>query len=290
MPNKSLTVGSNEYVIDTTDESINAAECARLLKQDMLTNEYAFLLPDGFVPKRRMRIADIAAGTCGWIREVHREYPYVELDAVDNNIPIIEHARRHEATKNKRNVRFHVMDILQPLQFEDKTFDFVNMRFGVGVLPKECWSDVLKECNRICKPGGYIRLTEGATVDVAKAPAFHKMNDALMKIAWRLGKSFSETEVAIVPMLPRYIREAGFVNDIRSQCVLIDFSAGSDAHDLVTENFEMVFQNLKGAVLKVGAMSTKEEFDQTFEQIQKEFRDPAFAGVWYISSYQGRKP
>lgn len=281
---KKTTVGSDEYIVPGS-----YAERIRLLKQDMLINEYAEELPDGYVPRRGDRIGDFAAGTCGWIRGIYRKYPYIELHAIDNSIPIIEEAKTHELTKNKKNVHFHTMDVLQPLDFPDNFFDVVNMRCSVGFMPKEMWIPVLKEYYRICKPGGILRLTEASVTEIAAAPAYHRMQRALMNLAWKFGKSFAETETAQMPMLFRFVREAGFVKDIRSQCVMIDISSGADAHDLVTENFEMVYLGLKDPLLKIGAMS-EEEFDRTFKEVQAEFRDPAFAGLWYVASVQGRKP
>lgn len=289
MNDDDLIIGTNEYVIDTNDPAVNRAEFARLNNQDALVNTYMYLFPDGFIPKRGAKIIDVACGTCGWIRSVYQEYPDVVLEGIDNNKIAVKHAQEHEATKNKKNVHIHLMDVLQPLDLPDDTYDLVNLRFTVGVFPRDRWVEILKECFRICKPGGIIRLTEGDTVSVAYAPAFHRMSKALIQIGWAIGKSFSEYEVAVGPMLPKFLRDAGFVEDIRSQAVAIDFSAGADAHQAVTNDFTMTFQLLEKHMLAFGVMS-KEEFGRTFEEMVKEFQDPEFAGLWYILSFQGRKP
>jgi SAM-dependent methyltransferase len=202
----------------------------------------------------------------------------------------VSYARSHEATKNKKNVNIHLMDALQPLDLPDDTYDLINLRFTVGVFPRERWIGVLKECHRICKPGGIIRLTEGDNVSVAGAPAFHRMSRALIQVGWAIGKTFSEYEVAVGPMLPKFLQDAGFIDDIRSQTVAIDFSAGAPAHHAVTDDFTMTFQLLGKHMLTFGAMKSEEEFDRTFEEMQGEFQSPDFAGLWYIISFQGRKP
>ncbi|KAG0166118.1 hypothetical protein DFQ30_007565 [Apophysomyces sp. BC1015] len=63
------------------------------------------------------------------------------------------------------NVRFHQLDILHGLPFNDETFEFVNMRmFGIILRTSE-WTEVLQELHRLIKPGGCIQLTEVQLMD-----------------------------------------------------------------------------------------------------------------------------
>ena len=68
------------------------------------------------------------------------------------------HARAH--TQGLDNATFIVMDVTRPLEFPDACFDLVNARLLVSVLSTEAWLPLLRECVRVTRPGGLIRLTE----------------------------------------------------------------------------------------------------------------------------------
>ncbi|KAI8880407.1 S-adenosyl-L-methionine-dependent methyltransferase [Backusella circina FSU 941] len=63
------------------------------------------------------------------------------------------------------NVNFKQEDVLTGLSFEDKTFDFVQMRLFGFQFNKAQWATSLKEAYRVTKPGGYIQLLEVQLMD-----------------------------------------------------------------------------------------------------------------------------
>jgi ubiquinone/menaquinone biosynthesis C-methylase UbiE len=67
--------------------------------------------------------------------------------------------RTHTTDVSKaKNASFKVMNDLQGLDIPDTSFDFVNVRFISGFMSKNGWPEFLRECFRVTRPGGVIRL------------------------------------------------------------------------------------------------------------------------------------
>ena len=156
MVNK-LATPHNTYVIDIE----NATETARLIDQDgLFTDAMGGLLPEQDDMSGVGSLLDIACGPGSWTNEVAMTYPQIEVMGVDINQTMIDYARAIARVRLLKNVSFQVMDVCQPLPFNDSIFDFVNGRFLVGFLDKTSWPFLLAECFRVLAPGGVLRLTE----------------------------------------------------------------------------------------------------------------------------------
>jgi SAM-dependent methyltransferase len=147
----------NSYVIDAE----SGAEVARLIEQDRFLNTYL----GGPVPERddltsMHTMLDLACGPGSWALEVAYCYPRLQVTGVDVSRSMIDFARIRARTQGLDNAHFQVMDITQPLDVDDETFDLVNGRLLVGVLSREAWLPLLRECLRVLRPGGILRLTE----------------------------------------------------------------------------------------------------------------------------------
>lgn len=63
------------------------------------------------------------------------------------------------------NVQFEVGNVLDGLSFPDNTFDIVNLRLFILAFRTEEWAKVLKEIQRVLKPGGYILSREAGMLE-----------------------------------------------------------------------------------------------------------------------------
>jgi ubiquinone/menaquinone biosynthesis C-methylase UbiE len=72
------------------------------------------------------------------------------------------------------NIHFAWMDARQRLEFDDHSFDLVNISAAVGYLPRETWPLLLKECARIIRPSGIMRIPEADRLGLTNSGAFEK--------------------------------------------------------------------------------------------------------------------
>src|SRR5712692_7787422 len=149
----------NPYIMD----SESATEMARLMSQDRVTT----MALGGLFSERHDdlegfdRILDIGCGPGGWALDVAQRFEGKRVVGIDISRLMIQYARSQAFTQRLNNVEFTVMNALEPLPFDDNSFDLVNARFIVGFVARNAWLLLLKECLRILRPGGLIRLTEG---------------------------------------------------------------------------------------------------------------------------------
>lgn len=291
MPSKhpELTIGENTYVVDNTDPAINDADLARLINQDETMNEDGGvpLLPAGYQPDIDHTILDVACGPAGWIRRIASDYPDVYLVGIDNNKKAINFARNNEETKHKESVNFLLMNILEPLDFPDATFDFVNARFLTGVVPADQWVDLLTECYRILKPGGYIRITESETSWTPNCPAYERMIDLFLHLLWDMKRSFARNALAISPMLLEFFGDSGF-QDVQAQTSTLNWSYGQKLYEQVVEDMTMSLAVLKEAFFKAGYISP-DDYERTYQLMLTELSSKDFRALWPLVSIQGRK-
>lgn len=107
------------------------------------------------VPKRSQAL-DVCCGTADWTISladaVGSEGKVVGLDFSENMLSIGK-----EKTKNYPNVQLIHGNAMQ-LPFEDNTYDFVTIGFGLRNVPD--YLQVLKEMHRVVKPGGMVVCLE----------------------------------------------------------------------------------------------------------------------------------
>ncbi|HET7640618.1 MAG TPA: class I SAM-dependent methyltransferase, partial [Ktedonobacteraceae bacterium] len=211
----------NTYVIDT--ESLS--EMARLTQQDRsFTHAMHGVFPHQLDLARIHDVLDIACGPGGWALDVAYEHPNMHVVGIDVSRIMIEYARSRAEAQNLLNAEFKVMDVLQPLELADHSFDFVNARTIVGFMLPSAWPELLKEARRVARPGGTIRLTE-LELSITNSPANEKINSLLGQVGVIAKRSFSPDgrNIGITPMLSRFLRDAGCQN-IQLQAHAIDFS------------------------------------------------------------------
>lgn len=277
----------NTYFIDAE----NAAEMARLVRQDrLITREMGGLFPEQSTLSGIHDILDIACGPGGWVLDVARAYPDMQVVGVDISELMIAYARAMASTQGVNNARFQVMNALKPLDFPDHCFDLINARLIVGFMPTEAWPRLLRECLRITRPGGVIRLTEGDVWGITNSPAIEKLCGMFSHALQLAGHSFSPDgrTAGITPMLSRLLRDAGYQH-MQKTAHVIDYSTGEHAHGDFYQNFMTAFKLMQPFLIKTG-VTTQEEVDALYYRALEEMQADDFCGLWYFLTVWGNKP
>jgi SAM-dependent methyltransferase len=280
---------TNTYVIDAE----SAAEQARLLDQDTLLTEAMGgpLSEQGEETLRSVRdVLDIGCGSGGWVQRVARDYPHMHVTGIDLSTTMVAYAQAMAGVMRLDNAHFCVMDATGPLYFPDASFDLVNARLVSGFLLPAHWPLLLAECQRLLRPGGIVRLTEGEWgIVTGAAPAAARLFGLGLDALHRAGRSFSPDGryQAITPMLRQFLLRAGF-GDLRCRSYAIDHSSRTEAHRGFCENYQLLFKLGQPFLLQQG-LATQEELDTLYEQALCEMLAEDFGALLFLLTVWGRK-
>lgn len=273
---------ANTYIFNAE----SAAEMSRLTIQDhLLTREMGSLLPDNVDPSKIDKVLDLACGPGEWALDLAYAYQHMEVVGIDLSEKMVNYAN----SRKWPSATFRIMDIRQPLDFPDNTFDFVNARLLFTFMSKASWPNLLKECMRVTRPGGIVRLTESEFA-ISNGAAFEKLQVMLAHSLYLTGQLFSPTgtQIGITPMLGSFLLKAGFQH-IRHKSFAIDFSADGDAHGSMYQNFQIGLLLSQPFLHKMNPIG-ESELAELCNQALKEMESDDFRGIWYCLSVWGNKP
>ncbi len=278
---------SNEstYAIDAE----NAAEMARLMGQDsLLTKTMGGLLPAEANPSTMHNILDIASGPGGWVLDVASAYPHISVTGVDISHLMVAYAQSQAQVRSIDNAHFKIMNVLEPLDFADNTFDLVNVRFISAFMPTTAWSTLVQECMRILRPDGILHLTD-FELPLSNSLAFENLIGLATRSFQMSQLSFTPDgrNVGITFMLGRFLREAQFV-DIKHRAYMIEFSKGTENHTAMYQNWMIASKLVQPYLVKLG-LATQEELESLYQQMLADMVADDFCAVWYFLSAWGRK-
>jgi ubiquinone/menaquinone biosynthesis C-methylase UbiE len=279
----------NRYVIDQE----SSVEMARLMELDILTTKcMGSLFPSDIDLSNIHDVLDVACGPGGWVSEVAFAHPDKQVVGADISHAMLGYARAYAEVQGLKNTTFYYRSATEPLDFPDNAFDFVNSRFMVGFMWKEAWANYVQECARIIRPGGIIRLTESdcmSGLSAGNSIALSWFNRIMVRAFYRTGRSFCEDEdgyqVGVTPMLPKFLREAGF-QDVREQPHLLNFSADTETRERMFKNLQIGLKLVQPFLIKAG-VTTEEEVEGYYQQMITDFMSEDFHAAWYFTSVYG---
>lgn len=278
---------TNTYIFDPEDGS----EMARLIHMDrVMTEGMGGTLAGLPALPEAAQVLDLCCGPGGWVLDVAFEHPEWEVAGIDISKTMVDYANARAFTQQLPNASFGVMSVLEPLDFSDNSFDLVNGRFLAGVLPREKWLDMLRECYRVIKPGGVIRLTEADMGGMTTSAAFSEFNHKVCQVMKALGYGFSPDgrSFCITPMLGGLLKTVGCEN-IQYRMNMLDFSADSQAWADIFHNADITFRAIQPKLINAG-LATQEELDQLHQQFLIDMHLNTFRGIQYYMSAWGTKP
>ncbi|HLG61849.1 MAG TPA: class I SAM-dependent methyltransferase [Ktedonosporobacter sp.] len=278
---------ANSYIINVE----SGAEMARLIDQDkFVTKCMGGLFPEIPDLAKVGSTLDVACGPGGWAQELAYTYPDMRVVGIDISQRMIEYAKALSQVQGLDNAEFRVMDLLQPLDFPDASFDLINARFLVGFVHADGWVPLMKELMRILRPGGTIRFTDSDGRLITSSPAFEKLMDLLMQAFYLDGRNLSgsPSHVGLTPLLGRFLREVGCQN-VQEKVHLLNYSAGMEAYTGVCEDVRVGFKLVQPFLVKM-KVAEQEEVEQLYEQTLAEWLSEDFRGLWYFLSAWGQKP
>jgi ubiquinone/menaquinone biosynthesis C-methylase UbiE len=274
------------YVVDPESPT----EMARLINQDrVITQAMGGPLSSVPDPSSLRNILDLACGPGSWVLDVAFALPDAKVEGVDISRTMVDYANARARTQQLANGSFGVMDITQPLDFPDASFDLVNARFLIGVLKRDRWPSFLSECHRVLRPGGLLRLTEPVDFGTTTGDAVNHLMSLTMQAFSQVGYGIAHQHVLdIVPLLLAFLRSQGY-QKVRTLPFALDCSAGTVAWTDIFRNIEVTGSQMKPLLIKLGLV-TDEAFDDLRQQALIEMQQETFCGLAHHTTVLGYKP
>lgn len=273
------------YIINPEED----AEIGRLLLLDCsVTQEMGMLFPENVDPAGFHHVLDLGCGPGGWALDVARACQHMDVVGVDISHKMVRYAQAQVKASGLDNATFQVLNILENLPFPEEAFEFVNGRFLSSFMRTCAWEPLLRECRRIIRTNGYLRLTDGEWV-MTNGVACERFIELAQQAQWRDGKSFAANgkRPGIVLMLPRLLQIAG-MRDIESQPFMLEFSYGTPMHEIWYPNLMTGFHLAIPFMVKMG-VGAKEELEALLVQVDQEMQSSTFQGMLFFLSVWGRK-
>ncbi|GCE17902.1 hypothetical protein KDK_17020 [Dictyobacter kobayashii] len=216
-------------------------------------------------------------------------HPHLEVAGIDVSRAVIDYANAKARSQGLRNASFGVMGILDELDFSDNTFDLIHGSFLSVRVPRESWNSVLKECWRILRPGGVLRLidTDGVVTNSSICESF---NELVCRAFHTAGYGFSPDgrSLGITPVIETLFQKAGFQH---THCTpyQINFSADTPSWMEVYRSLEVIGRLLQTVLTQEGAVADA-DMEQAYKRGIIELLAADFCGIWPFVSVYGVKP
>jgi ubiquinone/menaquinone biosynthesis C-methylase UbiE len=275
------------YVVE--DRS-NQEELNRLRIQDHLhTAGMGGVLPEQPDPTAFPRVLDVGCGTGGWLIELAQTTPTCTgLVGVDPSLTFVEYARAQaEAAQVSDRVEFHVMDALRMLEFPAGFFDLVNQRAGQSWLRTWDWPKLLGEYQRVCRPGGVIRITEPEWMGESNSPALSRLFDLSLQAFYQSGHLFAPTNDGLTGELARLLHQHG-LQQVQTRAHALEFHTGTLEGQHYFEDAKLGFRTLLPFLRKWTRVP--DDYEAIYQQMLREIQQPDFVATMSLLTAWGTNP
>ena len=275
---------ANTYVFDPEDPT----EMARLINQDRVTTRAMGGPLSGIDDPLALRnVLDLGCGPGGWTLDTAFKLPDAEVEGIDISRIMVNYATARARTQQLPNASFGVMDITQPLDLPDNSYDLVNGRYLFPVLKRDAWLPFLGECLRVLRPGGILRLSETLNFGHTSSAVYNRLGSLIMQTFRLDGYGFSPDGLTfgIDHILPTLVRQQGYqqVHTVVHAIDLVEYAADH------YHNLELMGLHARARVLKHGLIAP-DEFDHILQLALIDFMSETFCGSFYLLTVLAQKP
>jgi SAM-dependent methyltransferase len=217
---------------------------------------------------------------------------HIQAVGIDLSKAMVEYGRAFAKVQKLDNAEILVRDALQPLDFADERFDFVNARFVEGFVKEQQWPVLLNELWRVTAPGGYIRLTEGLHNETNSAAC-----NRILSLIWegferdgRATQKDAEGNYMHVGIRLEEFLAAVEISVLGEQTYHLDWSWGTEGHPGMARDVIAAFTLMQPYLVKKVQVVSKEEYEQLLQALDEELHDLEFKGILHFKSVWCQKP
>jgi ubiquinone/menaquinone biosynthesis C-methylase UbiE len=248
----------------------------RLFQERLFTWMMGGLFPEQMTLDGLHHILEIGCGPGSWCVDVAHAYPKCAVMGIDCNSAMIDYARSLRDLHGLQNVHFEVMNPCEILPIETSCFDLITFHFGVCSLPLACWPQLLRECVRITRPGGTIRVIEEDYRSQTNSNAQMEFSRLCIQLFQQNEANASphEGRDGGKPMVEALLRDAGY-QMLHQQTYTVDVSFGTERHESYIQHLHLLLVEL---LPKLHPFATQEELDHLCWHMPDELQRETFQG------------
>lgn len=261
----------------------NEADIARLIEQHKALSQVIKLFPPAFQPQGDETLLDIGCGPGSWAIDVAFHYPDMPIIGIDIDPGAIEYATLRAKTEHTENISFEVADATDTLPCRDNSVDYINIRFAQSFLLKNQWSRLFAECQRVLRPGGWLRSVEAQDIQ-SSSLAGYKLWTLQIQASEKDGRRF----LKLAPFLTPLLKQAGLIPQPLAVDV-VDFSEGTPAHKALCDDW-LVSAHLATPFIIRQGIASEEEVNYLIEGMQKDMMLPDFYSLIFFTDIAAQKP
>jgi ubiquinone/menaquinone biosynthesis C-methylase UbiE len=268
----------------------NLEELRRLQVQEhLITVALGGVLPEQSDPARFQHVLDVACGAGGWLIELAKTAPTIsQLIGVDISRRMIEAARAEaEAQQVQERVEFRLMDALRLFEFSADVFDLANMRFALSFLRTWEWPQVLRELQRVTRPGGIIRVTDADLPDQSSSPALLRLFRLLAQAYSQAGKYFRPQACGVAEDLASLLKQQN-LQDVQIRVYRPEIRVGTVEGQLFFEDMRYLFRTNLPFLRKWSRVP--DDYEELYQQMLAEMQQPDFIVSNQTITAWGSKP
>ncbi|KAH8547850.1 S-adenosyl-L-methionine-dependent methyltransferase [Umbelopsis sp. PMI_123] len=166
-------VEGSEYLFPCDDEEIDRMHVQHFMVRFAIQGNYLAPVSDSL--RNGAAVLDVACGPGSWTMEIAGEYPKSEVIGIDMT-------SMYPSEIKPANCQFIRANIVQPLPFDDASFDYIFMRFVNMGIEAEQWDTVIAELVRVAKPGAWIELVESDVERYRVGPCIKDFDRRLVEV------------------------------------------------------------------------------------------------------------
>ena len=268
----------------------NQEELNRLQIQDhLLTASMGGVLPEQPDLTGILRVLDVGCGTGGWLIELAQTTPTCTvLVGVDASLTFVEYAREQAAAAQVSDrVEFHVMDALRMLEFPDNFFDLVNQRFASGWLRTWDWRKLLNEYQRVCRPGGVVRITEPELAARSNSPALSRLTELFLQAFCQAGNLFAPTPDSVTSEMARLLHQHG-LQQVQTRACTLEYLPGNLEGQHYFEDIKLIYRTVVPFLRKW--TSVPDDYEDIYQHMLSEMQQSDFVATLGLLTAWGKAP
>lgn len=235
-------------------------------------------------------VLDIISGVGTWTLNVAQMYPEIDVQGLERHSRMADYASGQAEARKVGNVCYACLgEDLTRLDFPDNFFDLVNANYLFAMLHPHEWQPFFRECLRITRPGGYIRVFE-QDWGITNSPAIEKLADLFLGGLKKANLSLSSNGryIGVLPLVCTFLTQAGWTQ-IQRRALVDDYLTGAGFPKNAEQAICLMANTMRTITLQQ-EMATPEAYEALLAQATLELEREDFCSFLLLVAFWARKP